>query len=42
MTLFEKTVKEIATLLHMESQEDDVAYALLELVIKRRLNWRKL
>lgn len=42
MTKFEQTAKKIAMLFGMEDQEDDVAYVLLELVVKRRLNWRKM
>ena len=37
---FRKMVKEVAVIFGMEDQEDDVAYALLELIVRRRLNWR--
>lgn len=42
MSHFEKNVLAIAKIVGMEGQENDVAYVLLELIIKRRLNWRKL
>jgi len=42
MSKFEKHIKKIAEILGMGGQEDDVAYAILSLVVNRRLDWRKL
>lgn len=42
MSKFEEKIKEIAKIFDMEGHEDDVAYAILELIVKRRLDWRKI
>jgi len=42
MSKFEKHIKKITEILGMGVQEDDVAYAILSLVVNRSLDWRKL